>query len=65
MGSLKPWAAMDLLREAVANIEQQYIRRALKKTRGNVGRCAKICGLSRRSVTGKIAEYKLDKSAFK
>ena len=55
----------DLLREAVVNIEQQYLRKALKKTRGNVGRCARICGLSRRSVTAKIAEYKLDKSAFK
>ncbi len=55
----------ELLREAVVNIEQQYLRKALKKTRGNVGRCARICGLSRRSVTAKIAEYKLDKSAFK
>jgi DNA-binding NtrC family response regulator len=55
----------ELLREAVVNIEQQYLRKALKKTRGNVGRCARICGLSRRSVTAKIAEYKLDKSSFK
>jgi DNA-binding NtrC family response regulator len=55
----------ELLREAVVNIEQQYLRKALKKTRGNVGRCARICGLSRRSVTAKIARYKLDKSAFK
>jgi transcriptional regulator with GAF, ATPase, and Fis domain len=55
----------DLLNEVVANVEQQYIRRALKKTHGHVGRCAKICGLSRRSITAKIAEYKLDKSVFK
>src|SRR5262249_40215645 len=55
----------DLLREATASIERQYIRKALKKTRGNVGRCAEICGMSRRSISGKIAEYKLDKSAFK
>jgi DNA-binding NtrC family response regulator len=55
----------ELLREAVANIEQQYIRKALRKTRGNVGRCARICGLSRRSISAKIAEYKLEKSAFK
>jgi DNA-binding NtrC family response regulator len=55
----------ELLHEAVVNIEQNYLRKALKKTRGNVGRCARICGLSRRSVTAKIAEYKLDKSAFK
>jgi DNA-binding NtrC family response regulator len=55
----------ELLREAVSLIEQQYIRKALKKTRGNVGRCARICGLSRRSISGKIAEYRLDKSVFK
>lgn len=55
----------ELLREAVSSIEQQYIRKALKKAHGNVGRCARICGLSRRSITAKIAEYKLDKAAFK
>ena len=54
-----------LLREASAAIEQQYIRKALKKTRGNVGRCARICGLSRRSITAKITEYKIDKMSFK
>src|SRR5207244_12904527 len=55
----------ELLREAVLNIEQQYLRKALKKTRGNVGRCARICGLSRQSVTAKIDEYKLAKTASK
>jgi DNA-binding NtrC family response regulator len=55
----------ELLKEAVANIEQQYIRKALKKTHGNVGRCARICGLSRRSMTAKIAEYQIDKAVFK
>jgi DNA-binding NtrC family response regulator len=55
----------ELLADAIASIEQQYLRKALKKTRGNVGQCAKISGLSRRSITAKIAEYKLDKSKFK
>jgi DNA-binding NtrC family response regulator len=55
----------DLLREITTSVEQQYIRKALKKTRGNVGRCAKLCGLSRRSMTGKIAEYGIDKGLFK
>ncbi len=54
-----------LLKETLAQIEEQYIRRALQKTQGHVGRCARICGLSRRSITTKIAEYKLDKSVFK
>jgi DNA-binding NtrC family response regulator len=54
-----------LKREVVAHLEHQYIRKVLLKTRGNVGRCAKLCGLSRRSMSAKIAEYKLDKSLFK
>ena len=55
----------DLLNEAIAAIERQYIRKALQKTHGNVGRCARICGLSRRSITAKIAQYGIDKSTFK
>jgi DNA-binding NtrC family response regulator len=55
----------QLLQETLAYIEQQYIRKALKKAYGNVGLCAKICGLSRRCISDKISEYKLDKAAFK
>jgi DNA-binding NtrC family response regulator len=55
----------DVVRDTVAQIERQYIRKALKKTHGHVGRCARICGLSRRSITSKIATYQLDKSLFK
>ena len=33
--------------------------------RGNVGRCAKICGLSRRSISSKIAEYDIKKDEWK
>jgi DNA-binding NtrC family response regulator len=55
----------QLLRETTAYIEQQYIRKALRKAYGNVGLCAKICGLSRRCISDKIAEYQLDKAAFK
>jgi DNA-binding NtrC family response regulator len=55
----------DLLRDICTDIEQQYIRKALKKSHGNIGRCAKICGLSRRSISAKIAEYKINKTAFK
>jgi DNA-binding NtrC family response regulator len=53
------------LQELVAQFEQQYLRKALKKARGNVGRCAEICGLSRRSLSTKLAEYKLEKNDFK
>jgi DNA-binding NtrC family response regulator len=55
----------DVLREVGADIEQQYIRQALKKSHGNIGHCAKLCGLSRRSISAKIAEYAINKAVFK
>jgi two-component system NtrC family response regulator len=55
----------DLIREVTAQLEKRYILKALKKTRGNVMRTAKICGLSRRSISAKLAEYGIDKSEFK
>ena len=55
----------DVLEEITQAAERQYIRKALKRTHGNIGRCAKICGLSRRSISAKIATYKIDKAIFK
>jgi DNA-binding NtrC family response regulator len=53
------------LKRATEQIERQYILKALEKSRGNVGRCADLCGLSRRSVSGKISQYEIDKYPFK
>jgi DNA-binding NtrC family response regulator len=47
----------EVLREVVASVESRYIRKALARTHGHVGRCARLCGLSRRSITSKLAEY--------
>jgi DNA-binding NtrC family response regulator len=55
----------DLVQRVTVDLEQQYIRKALEKSHGNVGRCAKICGLSRRSISAKIAEYGINKASFK
>ena len=55
----------DQLDELIADFEKRYLRRALKKSRGHVGRCARISGLSRRSITSKIAQYKIDTSLYK
>lgn len=55
----------EVLRQAISTIEEKYLRKALKKAHGHVGRCAKISGLSRRSITAKLAEYQLDKRVFK
>jgi DNA-binding NtrC family response regulator len=55
----------EQLNELTVDFESRYLRRALKKSRGHVGRCARISGLSRRSITSKIAQYKIDTSVFK
>ncbi len=55
----------DYLRIVTEQIEREYILRALEKSRGNVGRCAELCGLSRRSISGKISQYEIDKYPFK
>ena len=53
------------LKLATEEIEKEYILKALEKSRGNVGRCAELCGLSRRSISGKISQYTIDKYPFK
>jgi DNA-binding NtrC family response regulator len=55
----------ETLRRIHAEIEREYIRKALEQSRGNVSRCAQICGLSRRSLTTKLAIYQIDKSLYK
>ncbi len=55
----------DQLAEVTSTFEKRYLRKMMRKTRGHVGRCAKLSGLSRRSITDKIAQYGIDKSEFK
>jgi DNA-binding NtrC family response regulator len=55
----------EQLAEITAEFEKRYLRRALRKTRGHVGKCAEISGLSRRSITDKIALYDIKKEDFK
>ena len=55
----------EQLTELTAAFEERYLRKALRKTRGHVGKCATLTGLSRRSITDKIAQYKIDKAEFK
>ena len=55
----------DFLRKIQADIEQEYIRKALEQSHGSVSRCAQVCGLSRRSLSTKLAAYHIDKAVFK
>jgi DNA-binding NtrC family response regulator len=55
----------EQLGEITAEFEKRYLRKALRRTRGHVGKCADISGLSRRSITDKIAQYGIKKEEFK
>ena len=55
----------EQLTELTATFEERVSPSRLRKTRGHVGKCAKLSGLSRRSITDKIAHYKIDKTVFK
>jgi DNA-binding NtrC family response regulator len=55
----------EQLAEIIAAYEVRYLRRAMKRTHGHVGKTARVSGLSRRSVTEKISHYNIDKSEFK
>jgi DNA-binding NtrC family response regulator len=56
---------LEQVNEARAMLEEGYIRTALRKSRGNISRCADLCGLSRRSVARKLADYRIDKGRFR
>ena len=55
----------DQLGELTASFEERYLRAALKKTHGLVGKCADLTGLSRRTITDKLAQYHIDSSEYK
>jgi transcriptional regulator with GAF, ATPase, and Fis domain len=55
----------EVLKSMLCDVEKQYIERALKQANGNIGHCARICGLSRRSISTKLAEYHIDKGRFR
>ncbi|MCI0456369.1 MAG: sigma-54 dependent transcriptional regulator [Gemmataceae bacterium] len=54
----------EALGELVAEVEQYYLRRALRRSLGHVGRCAEISGLSRRSVTLKLQQYNIARTLY-
>jgi transcriptional regulator with GAF, ATPase, and Fis domain len=55
----------DLTGELIGQIERDYLVRLLSQYKGNVARCARHSGLSRRSVTQKLQKYGLERVLFK
>jgi DNA-binding NtrC family response regulator len=55
----------DLTSDLIAQVEREYFVRLLAQYKGNVARCARHSGLSRRSVTQKLQKYGLERAEFK
>jgi len=55
----------ELTEDLIGRIEREYLQRVLSEFNGNVARCARHSGLSRRSVTQKLQKYELDRQDFK
>jgi DNA-binding NtrC family response regulator len=55
----------DLTNDLIGRVERDYFTQLLARYKGNVARCAKHSGLSRRSVTQKLQKYELDRTRFK
>ena len=51
--------------ELTERIERAYLQRVLERHRGRIDRCAKHCGLSRRSISEKLRRYQIDKRDYK
>ncbi len=51
--------------ELIGQVEREYFTRLLSQYKGNVARCARHSGLSRRSVTQKLQKYALERTQFK
>ena len=55
----------DLTTDLIGRVEREYFVRVLTQFKGNVARCARHSGLSRRSVTQKLQKYGLERRQFK
>jgi DNA-binding NtrC family response regulator len=58
-------ALPELTGDLIGKVEREYFVRLLSQYRGNVARCARHSGLSRRSVTQKLQKYGLERAEFK
>jgi Fis family transcriptional regulator len=52
-----------LYEDARREFEKMFIARALQRTRGNLGDAADLLGLHRNTISRKMAEYRIRRSA--
>ncbi|OAI50203.1 hypothetical protein AYO44_05900 [Planctomycetaceae bacterium SCGC AG-212-F19] len=52
------------LPEVLARIELKYLLKAMQRSKGNIGQCARLCGLCRPGLIAKLADYEIDTLEF-
>jgi DNA-binding NtrC family response regulator len=55
----------EVAEDLIGRVEREYFSQLLVRYKGNVARCSRHSGLSRRSVTQKLLKYSLDRSMFR
>ena len=55
----------EVAEDLIGRVERDYFSQILIKYKGNIARCARHSGLSRRSVTQKLQKYALDRAGFR
>jgi len=55
----------DVTEALIHHVEREYLAQLLAHYRGNIARCARHSGLSRRSVAQKLQKYGLDREEFR
>lgn len=55
----------EQIAEISSAFEERYLRAAMTKVRGQIAKCAEMSGLSRRSITDKLAQYGINKADYK
>jgi transcriptional regulator with GAF, ATPase, and Fis domain len=65
MNTEKEIRKMEILKVRVDAFERELVVEALKRTKGNQSRAAKILGTSQRLVNYKIQKYGIDTSRFR
>ncbi len=55
----------DVTEALIGKVEREYFSQLLTRYKGNVAKCAKHSGLSRRSVSQKLLKYQIDRSNYR
>ena len=63
-GVAEEMSLKEVCRTALENVEREYLRSLLTRTKGNISRATQLAGINRRTMYNKLAAYGLTRSDF-